>query len=85
MARMTDIVFDPLLGEAIEAGDQALLAGWHVSEGDHVRMGQPLAQVQVLGDAVEIAAPHAGMVEEILVPAGERFAPGRTLARLVEF
>lgn len=85
MTGMTDIVLDPLLSEAIEAGDQALLEGWRVSEGDHVRMGQPLAQVQVLGESIDIRAPHAGMVEEILVPTGERFAPGRTLARLVEF
>jgi pyruvate dehydrogenase E2 component (dihydrolipoamide acetyltransferase) len=82
---MTDIVFDALLGEAIEAGDHALLAAWHVSEGDHVRMGQPLAQVRVLGESIEITAPHAGMVEEIVIPAGEQFAAGETLARLVEF
>lgn len=85
MIRVTDIVLDPLLSEAIEAGDQALLAGWRVSEGDHVRMGQPLAQVHLLGESIDIPAPHAGMIEEILVAAGERFAPGRTLARLIEF
>jgi biotin carboxyl carrier protein len=85
MQRMTDIVLDPLLSEAIEAGDHALLAGWRVSEGDHVRMGQSLAQVQVVGEMIDILAPHAGVIEEILVPAGERFASGRTVARLVEF
>lgn len=85
MLRMTDVVLDPLLSEAIEAGDHALLAGWCVSEGDHVRMGQALAQVRILGESIDIPAPHAGMVEEILVPAGERIAPGKTLARLVEF
>lgn len=82
---MSDIILDPLLSEAIEAGDQALLQDWRVSEGDHVKAGQPLAQVRVLGESIDIRAPHAGMVEEILVAAGERFAPGRTLARLVEF
>ena len=85
MQRMTDIVLDPLLSEAIEAGDHALLAAWRVSEGDHVRMGQSLAQVQVVGETIDIYAPHAGIVEEILVPAGERFSAGRTVARLVEF
>ncbi|SCK28289.1 Pyruvate/2-oxoglutarate dehydrogenase complex, dihydrolipoamide acyltransferase (E2) component, and related enzymes [Variovorax sp. HW608] len=85
MIYMTDIVLDGLLSEAIEAGDQALLTSWHVSEGDHVRMGQPLAQVCVLGESIDIAAPHAGMVEEIVIPAGEKFAAGDTLARLIEF
>jgi pyruvate dehydrogenase E2 component (dihydrolipoamide acetyltransferase) len=82
---MTNIVLDALLSEAIEAGDQALLAGWRVSEGDHVRMGQALAHVRVLGQGIDIAAPHAGMVEEIVVPAGEQVAPGQIIARLVEF
>lgn len=82
---MTDIVLDPLLGEAIEAGDDALLAAWSVSEGDHVVTGQKLAEVHVLGQSVDVYAPHAGLVEEIVVPAGELLAPGHTLARLVAF
>ena len=82
---MTDIVLDPLLGEAIEAGDDALLTAWAVSEGDHVVMGQKLAEVQVLGQAIAVNAPHAGLIEEILVPAGELLAAGHTLARLVAF
>lgn len=82
---MTDIVLDPLRSEAIEAGDAAVLAGWRVSEGDHVQMGQTLAQVRILGEVIDISAPHAGLVEQILVPAGERLAPGHVLARLIVF
>jgi pyruvate dehydrogenase E2 component (dihydrolipoamide acetyltransferase) len=67
---MTSILLDPLRSEAIEAGDRALLAAWRVSEGDRVHAGQALAQVSVLGESVDILAPHAGVVEEILVPAG---------------
>lgn len=82
---MTDIVLDPLRSEAIEAGDRAVLAAWCVSEGDHVRAGQTLARVVVLGESVDVTAPHAGIVEEILVAVGERFLPGHALARLVAF
>ena len=57
---MSDIILDPLLSEVIEAGDQALLQDWRVSEGDHVKMGQSLAQVRVLGESLDIRAPHAG-------------------------
>jgi pyruvate/2-oxoglutarate dehydrogenase complex dihydrolipoamide acyltransferase (E2) component len=82
---MTDIVLDPLRSEAIEAGDAAVLAAWRVSEGDHVQMGQTLAQVRILGEAIDVPAPHAGLIEQILVPAGERLVPGHVLARLIAF
>lgn len=82
---MTSIVLDPLRGEAIEAGSRALLAAWRVSEGDHVRAGQILAQVLVAGETVDVLAPHAGIVEEIAVPAGERFNRGHVLATMVAF
>lgn len=82
---MTAIVLDPLRFEAIEAGDGAVLAAWHVAEGDHVHAGQLLAQVLVLGGTVDVTAPHAGMVEEILVAVGDRFLPGHPLARMVAF
>lgn len=82
---MTYVVLDPLRSEAIEAGDRALLSAWRVSEGDHVRAGQVLAQALVLGEGVDIPAPHAGIVEEILVPAGERIPHGHPLARMIAF
>jgi pyruvate dehydrogenase E2 component (dihydrolipoamide acetyltransferase) len=82
---MTDIVLDPFRWESMEAGESALLRCWLAAEGDHVRAGQPLAQATVVGECVDITAAHAGMLEEILVPAGQTFAPGRTLGRLVTF
>lgn len=82
---MTAIVFDPLRSEAIEAGDGALLSAWRVSEGDHVQAGQVLARLLVLGESVDVPAPHAGIVEEILVPVGEPVRPGHTLATMVGF
>ena len=82
---MSYIVLDPLRTEGIEAGDQAVLSAWRVSEGDHVKMGQAVATVRVLGGDIDVPAPHAGLIEEILVPAGERFAAGHPLARLVAF
>lgn len=82
---MTDIVLDPLRWESLEAGDAATVVAWLASEGDHVHMGQPLAHVAVVGEQVAIEAPHAGVLEQVLVPAGERFGPGHVLARLVAF
>jgi pyruvate dehydrogenase E2 component (dihydrolipoamide acetyltransferase) len=82
---MTDIVLDPLRWESMEAGEGALLFRWLASEGDHVRAGQQLAQATLVGERIDITAAHAGVLEEILVPAGQTFMPGHALGRLVAF
>jgi len=82
---MTYIVLEPLRSASSGAGDQAVLSAWRVSEGDHVEAGQLLASVRVVGEDVDVPAPHAGLVEEIFVPAGKRVAAGHPLARLVVF
>ena len=82
---MADIILDPLRWESLEAGDEALLESWLVAEGDHVRAGQVLGTASLVHETVPIEAPHAGMVEQISVAAGERFGPGYILARLVSF
>lgn len=82
---MTDIILDPLRWESLEAGDSAIVAAWLASEGDHVEPGQPLAQVVLVGERLDVPALHAGVLEQILVPAGERFAPRDVLGRLVVF
>lgn len=82
---MADIILDPQRWESLEAGDEALLESWLVAEGDHVRAGQVLAKASLVHETVDIEAPHAGMLEQIAVCAGERFGPGCILGRLVSF
>lgn len=82
---MTDIVLDPFRWETLEAGDTAVVRSWLASEGDHLRPGQPVAEVNLAGERIEIATPHAGLLEQILVPAGERFGARHVLARVVAF
>jgi pyruvate/2-oxoglutarate dehydrogenase complex dihydrolipoamide acyltransferase (E2) component len=82
---MVDIVIDPQRWESLEAGDTALIDEWLVSENEHVAAGQLLGRALLVHERVDVVAPHAGCVEEILVPAGERFGPGHVLARLVAF
>lgn len=82
---MVDIVVDPQRWESVEAGDTGLIDTWLVSEGDHVATGQLLGRALLAHERVDIVAPHAGCMEEILVPAGERFGAGHCLARLVAF
>lgn len=82
---MTDIVLDPLRWETLEAGDTAVVRAWLASEGDHLRAGQPLAELNVAGERIELTAPQPGLLEQIFVAAGERFGPRHVLARLVAF
>lgn len=82
---MVDIVVDPQRWESLEAGDTAMIDQWLVSDGEHVAANQLLARALLVHERVDVTAPHAGCVEEILVPAGERFGPGHVLARLVAF
>jgi hypothetical protein len=81
---VTDVRLDPQSCES-EGGDDAVFDCWWISEGDHVHAGQVLGQALLAQRVVDVQAPHDGVVEQILVPAGERFTPGHVLARVVEF
>jgi biotin carboxyl carrier protein len=80
---MHDVTLDPHLWLLLEAGDQARVERWIVSEGDVVHAGELLAQARLLHHTVDIAAPHTGVIESIVVGAGEGFARGAVLARIV--
>jgi len=80
---MVDVKLDPLRWEAVPAANEALLENWLVEEGDQVDAGQLLAKATLEREQIDVSAPQAGVVEQIAVSAGERFAPGYILARLV--
>ena len=81
---MYDVRLDPLRWEGLLSGDDALLENWLVEEGDQVDAGQVLAKASIEREQIDVAAPQAGVVEQIAVSAGERFAPGYILARLAD-
>ena len=80
---MADIVLDPALWESIEAGAEAFIEEWLVAEGDHVHPGQRLARANLVHTMVDVPTAHGGVLEEIVVPVGEKFARGAVLARLL--
>ena len=59
---------------------EATVEEWHAAEGDAVTEGQDLVSVST--DKVDDAlpAPGGGVLERILVPAGETVAVGTLLA-----
>lgn len=80
---MSDLVLDPMLMESIEAGVNARITQWLVSEGDHVHAGQTLARADLVHTVLDVITAHAGIVEEIVVPTGAAFGRGDVLARLI--
>jgi pyruvate/2-oxoglutarate dehydrogenase complex dihydrolipoamide acyltransferase (E2) component len=78
-----DVVLDPLLWEALEAGDGARVECWLVSEGERVHAGQVIARARLLHQSLDVLAPHDGVLENIFVSAGDRFAHGTLLGRVI--
>jgi 2-oxoisovalerate dehydrogenase E2 component (dihydrolipoyl transacylase) len=69
----------PDLGEGLQ---EAEIVSWHVAEGDHVVVDQPLVAVETEKAVVEIPAPKAGHIAKLLGKVGERVKVG---APLLEF
>jgi len=69
----------PDLGEGLQ---EAEIVSWHVAEGDHVVVDQPLIAVETEKAVVEVPSPQAGHVAKLLVKPGQRVKVG---APLLEF
>ncbi len=66
----------PDLGEGLQ---EAEVVAWHVAEGDHVVVDQPLVSVETEKALVEIPSPQAGHVARLLARPGERIKVGAPL------
>lgn len=69
----------PSLGESVFEGT---VSRWLVSEGEWVEVDQPLVEVTTDKVDAEIPAPHAGVIEAILVAEGDVIEVGAALARV---
>ena len=79
---MIEIKLDPELWKDIDPGTEGLVDAWRVEEGERVQAGQALVTVILVKTTQELAAPKAGTVTRILVPAEANFKQGQTLALL---
>lgn len=82
---MSDVILDPARWGSMEAGDCAFIEEWLACEGDHVRAGQILGRAVLVQQAVDVEAPHDGVLEQICVAGGDMFERGEVLARVVDF
>ncbi len=71
----------PDLGEGLQ---EAEVVAWHVAEGDHVVLDQPLVSVETEKAVVEIPSPKAGHVARLLARQGERVKVGAPLMTFEE-
>jgi 2-oxoisovalerate dehydrogenase E2 component (dihydrolipoyl transacylase) len=69
----------PDLGEGLH---EAEIVSWHVAEGDHVVVDQPLLAVETEKAVVEIPSPQSGHVKRLLAASGDRVKVG---APVLEF
>ncbi|MCX7631423.1 MAG: 2-oxo acid dehydrogenase subunit E2, partial [Geminicoccaceae bacterium] len=69
----------PSLGADMEAGT---LVEWLVEPGDVVERGRVVAVVETQKGAIEVECFEEGVVEELLVPLGQKVPVGTPLARI---
>jgi pyruvate dehydrogenase E2 component (dihydrolipoamide acetyltransferase) len=71
----------PDLGEGLQ---EAEIVSWHVAEGDHVVVDQPLVSVETEKAVVEIPSPQAGHIARLLANVGTRVKVGAPLLAFEE-
>jgi 2-oxoglutarate dehydrogenase E2 component (dihydrolipoamide succinyltransferase) len=76
----TDIIVPPL-GESVT---EATVARWLKSQGDAVAVDDPLVELETDKVTLEVNAPAAGMLAEILVPKDGNVSVGGVLGRIAD-
>jgi 2-oxoglutarate dehydrogenase E2 component (dihydrolipoamide succinyltransferase) len=71
----------PTLGESIV---DAVIATWHKSEGDKVKQGEALVELETEKVNVEVSAEQSGVLQKILKQAGDVVTVGEVLGMVGE-
>jgi pyruvate dehydrogenase E2 component (dihydrolipoamide acetyltransferase) len=77
---MATEVIMPALGMAQEKGT---LLNWFKAEGDSVKKGEPLMEVETDKATVEVEAPASGILADVTAAAGDEIAVGKKIAVIV--
>jgi 2-oxoglutarate dehydrogenase E2 component (dihydrolipoamide succinyltransferase) len=65
-----------------QEGTKALVRAWLKQVGDRVEVNDPLVELETDKVAVEVPAPAAGVLREILLHSDDEAAPGAVLGRI---
>jgi 2-oxoglutarate dehydrogenase E2 component (dihydrolipoamide succinyltransferase) len=71
----------PTLGESVT---EATIGRWFKHPGDAVAVDEPVVELETDKVTIEVPAPAAGVLSEILVKDGETVAPGALLGQITE-
>jgi 2-oxoglutarate dehydrogenase E2 component (dihydrolipoamide succinyltransferase) len=71
----------PTLGESVT---EATIGRWFKHPGDAVAVDEPVVELETDKVTIEVPAPAAGVLAEILVKDGETVAPGALLGQIKE-
>jgi pyruvate dehydrogenase E2 component (dihydrolipoamide acetyltransferase) len=66
----------PDLGEGLP---EAEIVSWHVKEGDHVRIDQPMVSVETAKAVVEVPSPYTGTIKVLHAKPGDIVGTGQPL------
>src|SRR6185436_18704491 len=77
--RMSTEVKVPVLGESIT---EATLGQWLKKPGEAVKADEPIASLETDKVAVEVPAPVAGVIGELVVSEGDTVNVGAVIARI---
>jgi pyruvate dehydrogenase E2 component (dihydrolipoamide acetyltransferase) len=71
----------PKLGPSMEDGT---VVKWHKAEGDPIRKGEPLFEIETDKSVVEVEAEAAGVLRKVLAGEGEKRAVGNVIGLIGE-
>src|SRR5262245_25206352 len=71
----------PALGESVT---EAIVGKWYKKPGEAVKADEPLVELETDKVTLEVNAPSAGVISEILVKEGETVAVGAILGAIGE-
>ena len=80
---MSQIIEITLSEDQLE-GTAATLSQWLFNEGDQVQEGEPILELETDKVSMEICAPKTGIIQQILLQAGEPVVIGAVLGTLSE-
>ncbi|WP_150002644.1 2-oxoglutarate dehydrogenase complex dihydrolipoyllysine-residue succinyltransferase [Iodidimonas gelatinilytica] len=75
---------DVVVPEAGESVTEAGLGAWMKAKGDAVAEDEPIAELETDKAAMEVNAPVAGVLAEVLVEEGATVAPGDVIGRIAK-
>ena len=78
---MTDIRV-PTLGESVT---EATIGKWFKQPGDAVAVDEPLVELETDKVTIEVPAPSAGVLSEVMAKDGQTVAVGALLGQISEF